>query len=924
MAVVCPMFASPHSFSSVNSFRDIGVPEVMTTVREIVEEPNPIGVPEIMTTVREIVEEPNPIVVNDTIYVAVAKNLKDSKSTLLWAIQNTGGKKICILHVHVPASMIPLLGAKFPVSALKEQEVLAYREIERQDMHKTLDDYVLTCQKMGVVAEKLHIEMDCIEKGILELISQYNIQNLVMGAATDRYYSRKMTDIRSKKAIYVCKQAPPSCNIQYICKGNLIHTRDCSLYSGNVEVMSPLVHQMPNSESQSITSTPTSPVSQTSRGRRSQSIAVGQNHWVLLASPAQMLLRRVRSINDRYGRRSNAAVSPEGLATPENRLSYDESDELSRWSSSVFSVCSDSASVEPVMTPNLISEGSENVLDLSLSGLSMIKEDLHHSSSSPPSVLDGGMDDTLYDQLEQAMAEAEIARLDAYQETVRRGIAQKDAIDAIRRAKASEVLYKEELKLRKELEEELEKAKEQIDNMKSIRDKVIEEHQLALDQKSSLENQIASTELMIKDLEEKMTSDADLLQNYKNELDDLKMQRDNALREAEELKRKQGEASSTHFLQLFSEFSFPEIKEATSNFDPSLKIGEGGYGSIFKGILRHTEVAIKALNPKSKQGPSEFQQEVEILSKLRHPNIITLIGACPESWTLVYEYLPNGNLEDRLSCKDNTPPLSWQTRIRIAAELCSALIFLHASKPHSIVHGDLKPSNILLDANLVSKLSDFGICRVLSCQESAANNTTQFWITDPKGSFVYMDPEFLSTCELTPKSDVYSFGIILLELLTGKPGLGLKKEVQCAFDAGKLKSLLDPLAGDWPFEQAEQLTRLALRCCEIDRKSRPELHSDVWRILEPIRASSGGTNTFGLGSQGVCQIPPYFICPILQEVMRDPHVAADGFSYEAEAIQEWLNNGNDTSPRTNAKLEHQNVVPNHAIRIAIQDWLQSL
>ncbi|XP_061341262.1 U-box domain-containing protein 33-like isoform X1 [Gastrolobium bilobum] len=882
-----------------------------------------------MTTVREIVEEPNPIVVNDIIYVAVAKYLKDSKSALIWAIQNSGGKKICVLHVHVPAPMIPLrkfatLGAKFPVSAQKEQEVLAYREVERQDMHKTLDDYVLTCQKMGVVAEKLHIEMDCIEKGILELISQYNIQNLVMGAATDRYYSRRMTDIRSKKAIYVCKQAPPSCNIQYICKGNLIHTRDCILYRGNVEVMSTLVHQMPNSGSITSTSTSISPVSQTSQGRQSQSITFGQNHWVKLTSPAQMLISRVRSINDRYGR-SIAAVSPEGFATLENRLSRevcsDESDGLSRWSSSVFSVCSDSASVESALTTYLISEGSENVLDLSLSGLSLIKEDLHHSS--PPSVLDGGMDDTLYDQLEQAMAEAENARRDAYQETVTSGIAQKNAIDAIRRAKASEVLYKEELRLRKELEEELEKAKEQLDNMRSIRDKVNEELRLALDQKSSLENQIESTELMIKELEEKMTSDADLLQNYKNELDDLKMQRDNALREAEELKSKQGEASSTHFLQLFSEFSFPEIKEATSNFDPSLKIGEGGYGSIFKGILCRTEVAIKTLDPKSKQGPSEFQQEVKILSKLRHPNIITLIGACPESWTLVYEYLPNGNLEDRLSCKDNTPPLSWQTRIRIAAELCSALIFLHASKPHSIVHGDLKPSNILLDANLVSKLSDFGICRVLSCQESAANNTTQFWITDPKGSFVYMDPEFLSTCELTPKSDVYSFGIILLELLTGKPGLGLKKEVQCAFDAGKLKSLLDPLAGDWPFEQAEKLTRLALRCCEIDRKSRPELHSDVWRILEPIRASSGGTNTFGLGSQGVCQIPPYFICPILQEVMRDPHVAADGFSYEAEAIQEWLNNGNDTSPRTNSKLAHHNLVPNHAIRIAIQDWLQS-
>lgn len=252
------------------------------------------------------------------------------------------------------------------------------------------------------------------------------------------------------------------------------------------------------------------------------------------------------------------------------------------------------------------------------------------------------------------------------------------------------------------------------------------------------------------------------------------------------------------------------------------------------------------------------------MSKLRHSNLVTLVGACPEIWTLIYEYLPNGSLEDRLSCRDNTPPLSWQTRIRIAAELCSVLVFLHSSKPHSIVHGDLKPSNILLDANFVSKLSDFGICRLLSRVESSSNNTTLCCRTDPKGTFAYMDPEFLSTGELTPKSDVYSFGIILLRLLTGRPALGISKEVQYAIDTGKLKTLLDPLAGDWPFVQAEQLARLALRCCEMNRKNRADLVSDVWRILEPMRASCRGSSSFRLGSVEHCQPPSYFICPIFQ------------------------------------------------------------
>ncbi|CAK8560813.1 unnamed protein product [Lathyrus sativus] len=694
----------------------------------------------VMATRRESVKEVKPNEVSDTIYVAVAKDVRDSKLNMVWAIQNSGGKRICILHVHVPSPKIPMMGGKFPASALRKQEVEAYRKNERQDMHKTLDGYLLICQRMGVRAEKLHIEMDSIEKGIIELISKYNIQNLVMGAASDKYHSRRMTDLRSKKAIYVCQQAPSSCHIQFICKGYLIQTRnthalrDCSL-----------MEQIQNSE-----------VGNSSH-LRSRSVSHDQDQL--------SQHHRVRSISSSVGS-GRSMVSC--VSSPET------------------SWCPSPLSVETSLIP---SDGSESVLDLKMSSLSSIKEeDLHHSS--PPSVLDGGMD-SVYDQLVQAMAEAEKARWDAYRETVRRRKAEKDLIDAIRKTNDNNILYQEEMKLRKELEEELHKAKEEIHNMRSQIDKVNENLQLALDHKSSTENQI-------------------------------------------------DEDSRTQSLQLFNEFSLSEIEEATCNFNPSLKIGEGGYGSIFKGILRHTEVAIKILSPNSNQGPSEFQQEINVLSKLRHPNLITLIGVNQESRTLIYEYLPNGSLEDHLICKDKTtPPLSWKTRIRIATELHSALIFLHSNKPHSILHGDLKPSNILLDANLVSKLSDFGISRILSRQDdSSSNNTnsTQFWITSfAKGTFAYMDPEFFATGELTTKSDVYSFGILLLMLVTGKTALGIKNEVLYGLNGGEVKSLLDPLAGDWPIVEGEKLVHLALKCCDMNRKNRPELCSDVWRVLEAMR-----------------------------------------------------------------------------------------
>ncbi|KAJ6675351.1 U-BOX DOMAIN-CONTAINING PROTEIN 33 [Salix viminalis] len=556
---------------------------------------------------------------------------------------------------------------------------------------------------------------------------------------------------------------------------------------------------------------------------RSKSISPGQQRRGKLTNPAQKLFRRVRSldVNGPRGRLTNPASLDGGSSTlsrSDADWSTDQYDSLSRRSNSqnsVLSSCFSGGLAYVASTPFLRTEGSENESELST--LPQPTEDLF--LSSPPSVLDGSIEDPLYDELEQAKAE-------------------RDDVAAIRKAKASESLYTEESKRRKEVEEDLAKEKEELEKINKEQDEVMGEPCIGQDQKSLLEKQIEESAEMVNELEQKITSAVGPLRNYKEEWDHLQKDRDNALKEAEELRRNRTEASSTHMPQFFSEFSFSEIEEATHHFDPSLKIGEGGYGNIYKGILGQTQVAVKMRRSNSMQGPAEFQQEVNVLSKMRHPNLITLVGACPEAWTLIYEYIPNGSLEDRLSCMDNSPPLSWQTRICIAAELCSVLIFLHSSKPHSIVHGDLKPANILLDENLATKLSDFGICRLLDHKEDSSNNTT-ICRTDPKGTFTYMDPEFVTTGELSPKSDVYSFGIILLRLLTARPALGIRREVEYALNKGNLKTLLDPSAGDWPFVQAEMLAHLALRCSEMSRKNRPDLASEVWSVLEPMKASCG-------------------------------------------------------------------------------------
>uniref|UniRef100_A0A2N9ECZ7 RING-type E3 ubiquitin transferase n=1 Tax=Fagus sylvatica TaxID=28930 RepID=A0A2N9ECZ7_FAGSY len=719
----------------------------------------------------------------DMIYVAVGVDVKECKSIILWAVQNSGGKRICILHVHQPPQLIPFMGAKVPASSLKEKIVRDHQELERQEMQKIMDEYLQICHKMGVRAQKVYSEKDCIEKGIIELISLHGIRKLVMGAAGEKHFKKKMMDLKSCKAKYVREKAPISCHIQFICKGNLIYTRESSVGIEAGKANHLRSRSVALAKSRDITE-PGQP-----NYLRSQSVILGHNRdnsgRSIIDIPFPQGMEEIPSLKSRLAAEGSSA---------------DEWDGTSRRSPSVYS---------------------------KWDGIS---------------VMDGNLDNTFYKQLLQAMTEAE-------KETKRRWKAERDLFEAIRRIwrgekewsvgcwdrrrkfqiwrgekengvshgvlgsvgkrdrwrgesengvgcclwrrwdrrrgrpaeesgerEKSEVVpptqvggipptwAQEELIQRKEIEEVLGKEKQELEKVKNHRDRVMEELWISQEDKTLLKSQIAELQ---------------------KERDELMMERDNALKEAEGLRRKQAEASK-HMPQFFSEFLLSEIEEATQGFHESLKIGQGGFGIIYKGLLRQTEVAIKRLQSQGSQGPSEFQMEVRVLSQLRHANLVKLIGSCPEVFALIYEYLPNGSLEDRLSCKDNSPPLSWQTRIRIATELCSVLVYLHCSRPHNIVHGDLKPSNILLDSNFVSKLSDFGICH--------------------------------------------------------QPSL-IANDVKLALDERKLKSLLDPSAGDWPFEVAQELACLALRCCAKKRKNRPDLGSDVRKVLEPMRALCGASSS---------------------------------------------------------------------------------
>lgn len=219
---------------------------------------------------------------------------------------------------------------------------------------------------------------------------------------------------------------------------------------------------------------------------------------------------------------------------------------------------------------------------------------------------------------------------------------------------------------------------------------------------------------------------------------------------------------------------------------------------------------------------------------MRHPNMVLLLGACPEYGCLVYEYMGNGSVEDRLMRRGNKPALSWQVRFRIAAEIGTGLLFLHQNKPEPIVHRDLKPANVLLDQYYVSKISDVGLSRLVP--PTVSEGVTQLRMTSAAGTFCYIDPEYQQTGMLGVKSDVYSFGIVLLQLLTAKAAMGISHHVGRAIDKGVFTEMLDPVVPDWPVEEALTMAKLALQCSELRRKDRPDLGKEVLPQLDRLRA----------------------------------------------------------------------------------------
>ncbi|KAG0620203.1 hypothetical protein M758_4G197700 [Ceratodon purpureus] len=287
-------------------------------------------------------------------------------------------------------------------------------------------------------------------------------------------------------------------------------------------------------------------------------------------------------------------------------------------------------------------------------------------------------------------------------------------------------------------------------------------------------------------------------------------------------------------------YTLDDLKRATSNFSKEHEIGSGGFGKVFSGKFPGNKtLAIKRASiSTSANGQTQFRNEVLLLSRLHHKNLVRLEGFCDENdlQILVYEFMRNGNLHNHLFRKSAGKYLNWYKRLEIAVQIAQGLEYLHSFADPPVIHRDVKPSNILLDDNLVAKVADFGISK-----ESPELHTHVS--THPAGTIGYFDPEYFTTQKLTTASDVYSYGVVLLELLTGQKVIdhvsrgeeyNLIKWVEPRLRDGGIDLIVDPkLEGNYSREIFQQMAELALHCSASEKKDRPTMKAVVIQ-LEPL------------------------------------------------------------------------------------------
>ncbi|XWS70637.1 hypothetical protein CRYUN_Cryun03dG0063800 [Craigia yunnanensis] len=739
---------------------------------------------------------------NGLVAVAIDKD-KNSQNALKWAIDHLlqKGHTVILIHVKVkPFSPYtsPLLTTRWnQISDFDGDLPLVCKDPDPQTRELFLP-FRCFCTRKDIHCKDVVLEETDVAKALIEYVTRAAIEVLVVGASTKTGFLRfKATDIPGM----VSKSAPDFCSVYVISKSKISFMRSAFRPA---PAISPLRNQLLNQSNLK----PTPPESHIlpANSLRAEKPRL---------EPQRKSTDSMESFRSPFTRRGLNGKSYPDLRMPDTDISFVSSGRPSI--DRTFPAFYDNQ--ETTRNAPRLSNVSDIESNLSFESMKFGRKSV--DISSPPDFSPVSQDSDRFSNSSASMddMEAEMKRLklELKQTMEMYSTACKEALTAKQKARELQLWKLEEMR-------RLEEAR------------LAEEAALAIAEKEKAKSkaaiEAAEAAQRIAELEAQKRVNAEM----------------KALKESEEKRKALDELA--HSDLRYRKYRIEEIEAATEFFSEVLKIGEGGYGPVYKARLDHTPVAIKILRPDAAQGRSQFQQEVKVLSCIRHPNMVLLLGACPEYGCLVYEFMSNGSLDDRLFGRGNTPPLSWQLRFRIAAEIGTGLLFLHQTKPEPIVHRDLKPANILLDRNFVSKISDVGLARLVP--PSVADNVTQYRMTSTAGTFCYIDPEYQQTGMLGIKSDIYSLGIMLLQIITAKSPMGLTHHVERAIEKGTFAQMLDPAIPDWPVQEAKSFANIALQCAELRRKDRPDLGKVVLPELNRLRALAEETMhpTMQSGSPG--------------------------------------------------------------------------
>ncbi|CAK9168164.1 unnamed protein product [Ilex paraguariensis] len=737
----------------------------------------------------------------EKVYVAIGTDLQDGFGTLQWVLRKWSSHSISIVILHATNNTsreyVNTPFGKLPATSVNDVQLEDLRKSEQGKIDKILSKYIAFCGKVKVEILKIDRNDEAIHKNIVELISELRITKLVLG-----FTIMKASSWKSRGAIsgsfYVHQNKPNFCELYIIIGGKLVSLRE------------------------------------------------ENNEW-LIEDDQGFVVAKVREKNGFKGWLGK--MFPESAANKKNPYgspsSSTRNDSPDRWEKCVEEI---ENYFNHLQSSN--SEEDDAVVVSDILQSSSTDSDLPENMSVAEKI------EVLKIKIGKAQERIQLKRSEAKSNMERHSKAQWAISISTHRAEELEGRINEEIARRVDLNKEIDSTKEElhevqseVEEKKSKFNSIVQlQHELSNKlQLSSLAKSRAETQL-----EKAVRTRAEMVP----EIEKLRKQRDVLQRRIEFCREKDAIGMATRLSDLgfsYKEFTAAEIRVATNNFSDGLRLeSAGNWTNVYRARIKNVAVAIKLYDSVNELSQEAFQAKVKLLSHIRHPNIVAMIGFCSELKCIVYEYMNHGCLRDTLfsssrSSKRRSQGLHWHARIRIAAEVSSGLGFLHQAQPRPIVHGSLNPSKILLDRHNVGKINGFSL--------GWCHGEVDVW------------------------SDIRALGNVILQLLTGRNWAGLVEEIILMMDHSTLIGVLDPMAGEWPLDLTVELAGIAVKCLSIEQAIDKE--STMKTVMREIKMAKKKADNLvasrecpveiegGAGMEDSSNVPSVFICPIFQKTKEE-------------------------------------------------------